>query len=242
MNTDEKIGLAVVMPVYNQETTIEHVIDEWVEVLTGLGVPYRLHVYDDGSTDGTRALLNRLAGTHDALHLHHQANAGHGPTILRGYRENTHAAWIMQVDSDDEVSAAHFEAFWAQRHAYDFIIARRRGRQASASRTLLSGAARFLVHALYGVSVHDVNAPYRLMRTAVFQPCFARIPPRSFAPNLLLTGYAALHAVKTLERDVPHRSRVTGAVTRSSWPIVKGSLLALGQAIAFRQVLRVRER
>ena len=234
MDTTEKIALAVIMPAYNQETTIERVIDEWVEALSGLGIPFRLHVYNDGSTDETRALLDQLANTHDALRIHHQANAGHGPTILQGYRENTHATWIFQVDSDDEVSAAHFETFWRHRHAYDFIIANRIGRQASVSRKLLSWIARSLVHILYGGAVHDVNAPYRLLRAEAFKPCFAAIPARYFAPNLAITGYAALHDLKTLERDVPHRSGVTGDVSRSNGRIVKGSLLALGQTIAFR--------
>ena len=234
MDTTKKIALAVIMPAYNQETTIERVIDEWVDALSGLGVPFRLHVYNDGSTDGTRAFLDRVAGTHDALCIHHKANAGHGPTILQGYRENAHATWIFQVDSDDEVSAAHFEAFWRHRHAYDFVIANRRGRQASVSRKLLSWTARSLVHALYGGSVHDVNAPYRLLRVAAFKPCFSAIPARYFAPNLVITGYAALHDLKTLELDVPHRSRVTGDVTRTNWRIMKGSLLALWQTIVFR--------
>ncbi len=239
MDTTEKIALAVIMPAYNQEATIEHVVNEWVDALSGLGVPFRLYVYNDGSTDGSRALLDRLAGTHDALRIHHKANAGHGPTILQGYRENAHATWIFQVDSDDEVSAAHLETFWRHRHAYDFVIANRRGRQASSSRKLLSGVARLLVHLLYGVGVHDVNAPYRLLRVAAFKPCFSAIPARYFAPNLVITGYAALHDLKTLECEVPHRSRVTSNVTRSTWRIVKGSLLALGQTIAFRPHSRI---
>ena len=237
MDTTKKIALAVIMPAYFQETTIERVIDEWVDALSGLGVPFQLYAYNDGSTDGTRALLDRLAGTHDALRIHHKANAGHGPTILQGYCEIARVTWIFQVDSDDEVSAAHFEAFWRYRHAYDFVIANRRGRQASVSRKLLSWTARSLVHALYGGSVHDVNAPYRLLRVAAFKPCFSAIPARYFAPNLLITGYAALHDLKTLERDVPHRSRVTGNITRSTWRIVKGSLLALWQTIVFRFTL-----
>ncbi len=237
MDSTKMIALAVIMPAYNQETTIERVIDEWVDALSGLGVPFQLYAYNDGSTDGTRALLDRLAGTHDALRIHHKANAGHGPTILQGYCEIARVTWIFQVDSDDEVSAAHFEAFWRHRHAYDFVIANRRGRQASVSRKLLSWTARSLVHALYGGSVHDVNAPYRLLRVAAFKPCFSAIPARYFAPNLVITGYAALHDLKTLELDVPHRSRVTGDVTRSNWRIVKGSLLALWQTIVFRFTL-----
>ncbi len=234
---NKPLALAVVMPVYNQEDTIETVIDEWLVQLSNLAVSFLLHVYNDGSTDATRDILKRLAGTHDALRIHHKANAGHGPTILQGYRENARATWIFQVDSDDEVSAAHFEAFWRHRHAYDFVIANRRGRQASVSRKLLSWTARSLVHALYGGSVHDVNAPYRLLRVAAFKPCFSAIPAHYFAPNLVITGYAAFHDLKTLERDVPHRSRVTGDVTRSSGHIVKGSLLALWQTIVFRFTL-----
>lgn len=241
MDTDEKITLAVVMPVFNQAATITTVIEAWLERLDGLGVPFRFHVYNDGSTDGTRDVLNRLAEAHPGLRIHTKKNTGHGPTILQGYLDNRHAEWIFQTDSDDEVNADCFAAFWQQRHGYDFVIAHRRGRRASLSRKGLTWIARWVIRLVYGPTVGDVNAPYRLLRTAAFAPCFVSIPKNTFAPNLLVTGYAARRGVKTLEIDVPHQRPITGVVSTSSLRIVKGTLRSLGQVVAFRVFLAIRK-
>jgi len=234
MENREKITLAVVMPVFNEEKTIHRVVAEWIALLSSLGIPFRLAVYDDGSTDTTPALLDQLAARYAAVEVHRTTNTGHGPTILLGYLDNRDAEWILQVDSDDEVSAVHFGAFWEQRKAYDFVIANRQGRQARFLRRLFSRTAAALVHTLYGGTVRDVNAPYRLMRVAAFAPCYQAIPTYYFAPNLAVTGYAARHGVPTLELPVPHRSAATGAVATSTPRIVKGAVRSLWQIVSFR--------
>ena len=53
--------LTIVLPVYNEEKSIELVIKEWVQVLK-LEVPdqFRILVIDDGATDTTPEILERL--------------------------------------------------------------------------------------------------------------------------------------------------------------------------------------
>ena len=52
--------ISVVVPVFNEEATLEEVYRRAVEALEALGRPYELIVVDDGSSDGTWAILERL--------------------------------------------------------------------------------------------------------------------------------------------------------------------------------------
>ena len=52
--------ISVVVPVYNEERSIEPLLDELAQVLDGLERPWEVVVVDDGSTDGTFATLARL--------------------------------------------------------------------------------------------------------------------------------------------------------------------------------------
>ena len=55
-----KDSLAVVMPVYNEEGAIAAVLDKWLSMLDRLDdVEYQIHVYNDGSKDKTKEILDQ---------------------------------------------------------------------------------------------------------------------------------------------------------------------------------------
>jgi len=89
--------VSVVIPVYNGERFIEACIRS---VLAQDLREMELIVVDDGSTDGTWPLLERLAGTDDRVHPVHQANAGVSAARNRALQE-CRGEFIRFVDADD---------------------------------------------------------------------------------------------------------------------------------------------
>ena len=47
--------LAVVIPVYNEEESIAAVLNKWTGELNRLSIDYHIHVYNDGSNDGSES-------------------------------------------------------------------------------------------------------------------------------------------------------------------------------------------
>jgi dolichol-phosphate mannosyltransferase len=201
--------LTVVVPVYNEEGAIAGVLGSWAVDLERLGVDYRLAVYDDGSRDGTPRILGDLAERDPRLSVVRHANRGHGPTILRGYREAT-TPWILQIDSDGEMASSHFGTLWREREGYDFLVGARQDRASVPVRRLVSAGSRAAVHWLLGNGVRDVNSPYRLMRRERLAPLLDLLPDDPFAPNTLLSGLAGRAHLRILEVPVPHEGRRTG--------------------------------
>ncbi len=97
-------------PAYNEADRVASVIEEWTTELDRLGVDYELVVYDDGSTDRTLQVLAACRARHSRLRVERHANMGHGPTILRGYRE-ARGRWVLQLDGDGEVGPEAFGGF-----------------------------------------------------------------------------------------------------------------------------------
>lgn len=229
-----KFDLIVVIPVFNEVEIIKSVIEDWTKTLDELSIKYQLRVYNDGSTDGTSDVLSHLSSQFENLSVIEKPNSGHGPTILQGYMEAKDSDWIFQTDSDNEISSDHFKAFWSQRDDYDLIIGRRVARDTRTARKLTSSFARTIVGILYGSHSHDVNCPFRLMRTDAFTSLFSVIPPTTFAPNVILTGIAQKANMKLLEVDVRFIKRSTGVESLRYCSLFKAVVKSFWQTFIFR--------
>ncbi|MBR5436499.1 MAG: glycosyltransferase family 2 protein, partial [Muribaculaceae bacterium] len=184
------------MPVYNEEEVIGPVLDKWHAALTNVGIDFEIRPYNDGSKDGSLAIMQESAQRlGPRIQVRDKPNGGHGNTILTGYRKASEDGfdWIFQVDSDDEIGPEQFGEFWKRRSDKDFLVGIRQDGHRSFSRRLLSGLSRLCVMGFYGKGIRDVNCPFRLMRVAAFKDFYNQLPLNTFAPNVILSGLAARH-------------------------------------------------
>ena len=109
-------SLYIVIPAYNEEENIKHVIQDWYPVVErhAAGGVSRLLVIDDGSRDRTYEILQEFCESYPLLEVVTKPNAGHGATLLFGYHYALkHGAdYIFQTDSDGQTLPEEFEPFW----------------------------------------------------------------------------------------------------------------------------------
>jgi len=99
------VTLSVVVPVYNEAATIISLIDR----VRAVPLPLRKEIIlvDDGSTDGTRDVLQRLSGTDGLRVLFHDRNRGKGAALRTGFTVATGDVVVVQ-DADLEYDPAEF--------------------------------------------------------------------------------------------------------------------------------------
>jgi dolichol-phosphate mannosyltransferase len=230
----KNVELSVVMPVYNEVEIISNVVSKWTEALRKLEINFQIHAYNDGSTDNTLQVLNKLSLENKNLVVHDKLNSGHGPTILQGYRENSDAEWILQIDSDDETFPEEFEALWKNRAKYDFLLGQRMRLHQPLARRLISLASRVIIRIFYGTKVIDVNSPYRLMKSCSLKDIFFSLPDNMFAPNIVISGLVSINNLRVYEIVVRQKERTTGAVSIKKLKLIKAALKSFQQTITYR--------
>ena len=103
------IALSVVVPVHNERENIAPLVGEIVAALRGI-VPFEIVYVDDGSTDGTSAMLRSVQTRVSALRvLTHDHCAGQSTAIRTGVLA-AHGRWIATLDGDGQNDPADIPA------------------------------------------------------------------------------------------------------------------------------------
>ncbi|MBI2519348.1 MAG: glycosyltransferase family 2 protein [Bdellovibrio sp.] len=218
--------LSVVIPVYNEQSAIEKILQDWVTELCNTKISFQLILINDGSTDNSLLNINNWMAKHPeaSVQVISQPNQGHGASILNGYQlALAHMSpWIFQCDSDDQIEAKNFSKLWSKTANFDFILGQRLDRHDPIVRLVMSKIMRLWVFLLYGLIIPDPNCPFRLFKRDFLQDALTKIPPNPFAPNIHLSieafKYARNGILKCKTVPIIHQSRQTGV------PSLKGIL------------------
>ncbi|HKW02129.1 MAG TPA: glycosyltransferase family 2 protein [Vicinamibacterales bacterium] len=161
--------LSVVMPVFNERTTIEEIIPRV------LAVPVRIEliVVDDGSTDGTRDLLTGLQKQHNFKLIFQPQNGGKGAALRRGFQDVTGDLVVIQ-DADLEYSPEELPDLIELicKGRADVVYGSRflgRHRVFLFTHYLGNRLLTSITNVLYNTMLTDMETCYKVMRTEVLR-------------------------------------------------------------------------
>ena len=161
--------LSVVMPVYNERTTVEEIIRR---VLAG-PIRTELIVVDDGSKDGTREILTGLERELKFKLVFQPKNAGKGAALRRGFQDVTGDLVVIQ-DAELEYSPEEFPQLIeliCQGRADVVYGSRFLGRHRVFLFTHYVGnrLLTLITNVLYNTMLTDMETCYKVMRTDVLR-------------------------------------------------------------------------
>ncbi len=96
----EHLDISIVAPVYNEEATLPLFYRRLKQVLAETGLRYEIIFVDDGSSDGSAAIIRRLAQEEPGVRfLLLSRNFGHQPAVMAGL-DHCRGACAVIIDSD----------------------------------------------------------------------------------------------------------------------------------------------
>ncbi|MFO1052086.1 MAG: glycosyltransferase family 2 protein [Planctomycetota bacterium] len=161
--------LSVVVPVLNEVKNVLSLHDALSRTLAHHGESYELIFVDDGSTDGTRDVLRRLASTDPHLRVFlFRRNFGQTAAMAQGFSA-ARGRKVVSMDGDLQNDPADIPRLLERLDAgYDVVCGWRRHRKdAVLTRLLPSMVANQLIRWATGVPIHDTGCSLKAYRSWV---------------------------------------------------------------------------
>ena len=205
-------SLYIIIPAYNEESNIEKTVEEWYPILNIYNNESCLVVVNDGSTDNTYEILQKMQETYPKLIVLDKENGGHGAAVMHGYQYavDNCADMIFQTDADGQTRAEDFDYFIRHIKYHDAIIGKRTKRGDGASRKFVEDSLCAILRVIFGVKLEDANAPFRLMRTKLVEKYLGLIEKDEPLPNVMLSVYFAYYKENVQYRNISFGKRTAG--------------------------------
>ncbi len=162
---DIRHSLSVVLPAYNEEQAIALTISDILAVLQSWIKDFEVIIVNDGSTDGTAAIVTAMAESDPHVRLvSHASNQGYGAALVSGFAAATKELTFF-MDSDGQFDIRDLFQFFPFIDAYDAVIGYRIHRQDSWIRKLNAWGWKWLIRLVLSVHASDIDCAFKLLHT-----------------------------------------------------------------------------
>lgn len=204
-------GISLVFPVHNESFIIEATLRNYIAELEHRVPDLEVIVYEDGSTDDTKSVLERIAKELPIRLFINDERKGYQQALKEAI---THATkpWLFVVDSDYQFAVIDFWRLEPCRKDYDIVLGMKSPRKDPLYRVILSKGYNFLLRNLLHVPYRDMDTGFRLIKRQVANEISHDVKYMSFftAEFVVRSHYKKY---KIIEIPVPHYARKIGSTS-----------------------------
>jgi dolichol-phosphate mannosyltransferase len=200
--------LSVITPIFNEEDSIPRLVEQLMDVLGGLGLPFEIICVDDGSTDKSAQILRAQAARHPELKVVElRRNYGQTAAIMAGIDFAT-GDIIISIDADLQNDPKDIPRLLEKiDEGYDVVSGWRCNRlDAKLKRVFTSRLANRVISTLSGVRLHDYGCTLKAYRRDIIKNVRLYGEMHRFIPI-----YASWHGARVIELPVDHHARAFGS-------------------------------
>jgi len=233
MSLASSVEISAVMPAFNEEANLEQSVGRMTAALATQARTFEVIVVDDGSRDGTAAVLERLKPIHPSLRVvRHPVNRGYGAALRSGFAAARYP-WIFLEDADNQFDPADVAALLARAADADIVAGYRKQRRDPLPRRLNAWAFFTLVTILFGRLARDVNCAFKLMRRDLLERMDLHSEGALINTEVFVLA-RQLHA-RVVEVPIHHYARTSGRQTGANLRVI---VRAFSELLAFKAEMR----
>ena len=176
-----QIKTSIIIPVYNEEDSIEKVI---ADLKLYLNQGCEIIVVNDGSNDRSKELLEKIS---DIKTVHHPENRGYGAALKSGIQKSR-GEYILIIDADGSYPSESIAELISQKDYYDMVVGARINPQSQIpiTRKPAKWVLNLLANYLTGSNIPDLNSGLRIIKKDTLNQ-FVHILPDGFSFTTTIT-------------------------------------------------------
>ena len=211
--------LSIVIPVFNEEKTVEKVMAAVSAV--DIGCAKELIFVDDGSTDKTRQILGKYKNIHKIIFL--DKNQGKGAAVRRGFKEATGDIVIIQ-DADLEYDPKEYKLLMKPILNGDadvvygsrFVTVFPR-RVLYFHHYMANQLVTFMSNIFTGLNLSDMETGYKVFTRQAVQKILPKLSANRFGIEPEITARVAQANLRVYEVGISYRGRTYEEGKKITW-------------------------
>jgi dolichol-phosphate mannosyltransferase len=205
----------ICIPTYNEAENIQTIIPAIFAVVPNVDIL----VIDDGSPDGTGAIVDRMIEEDDRIHvIHRTEKSGLGPAYIAGFRWALERDYtrVLEMDADFSHQPRYLPALISNLDDYDVVVGSRYveggGTQDwGLARRLISRGGGIYARAILRIPVQDLTAGFVAWRREVLESIdFDRVGASGYVFQIEMKYRAFQAGCKILEVPITFPDRQVG--------------------------------
>jgi len=168
LNLPKDVSISVFFPCYNEQENVNQTVSKAVDTLEKIQADYEIVIVDDGSTDSTKDIADRLASQNQRINVvHHHRNLGYGTALQSGFKAATKEL-VFYTDGDGQFDINEMPSLLDLIKNYDIVSCFRINRQDNILRKINGYCWTKLVCLLFGLKIQDIDCAFKLYKREIF--------------------------------------------------------------------------
>jgi dolichol-phosphate mannosyltransferase len=204
-NRIDHMDYSVVIPIKNEETNIDDLIQELCPVMDGLHRPWELIYINDGSTDRSGEVLAQAAQKRGNIRvITFDRNYGQTSAFDAGFKA-ARGKMVITLDGDRQNNPADIPKLLAEMDGADLVCGWRKDRRDPINKKVISKLANAIRSRVCKDDMHDTGCSLKVYRTECLRKIALFDGMHRFLPALF-----KIHGYQVREVPVSHREREKG--------------------------------
>jgi len=165
----EKVDISVVIPLLDEEESLEELHDWISRVMKTHGFNYEIIFIDDGSTDGSWKIITKLCLSNPSVRaLRFYSNQGKSAALDTGFKQSVGNV-VITMDADLQDSPEEIPELYrmVSEEGYDIVSGWKKKRHDPISKTFPSKFFNLVTRMVSGIKLHDFNCGLKAYNSAV---------------------------------------------------------------------------
>lgn len=197
--------ISVVAPVYNEKDNISRFIEKVENSLKKGFDSYEIILVNDGSTDGSKEILNEEAKKNGHVKVYHFTKNNGQTAALDFAFKKASGDLVLMMDSDLQTDPEDVYTLLPYIKEYDMVNGKRETREDGLKRKISSIVGNSVRNYITGDDIKDTGCPLKLFKKEVVKSFYLYEGMHRFLPTL-----AKINGFKVVEIPVKHYDREFG--------------------------------